>query len=1084
MPPGWQTDELAEEWIEEGEHNDASGRGVIQESSTHNAYLMQDSASSPLYSSTKIVGTMIVHPATTLKEGRLPLARRIGLLDNNIFSPLKLEAMFRPPDPPMTDTNDPQGLQQAPDIVDRRRFEFDKNDARNGFSFTFNQPVPPTPSAGKDIQQSKLRLFQFEYDAYTKEHLSALVDSIPVESSSKSTTPHQYSDFRDTSGCDVHRPAKRIKICIEDEGRRRKTNPPGKRSMNASQLLKRHIELARAPVPGRHDPHNSLVACRSTASSTINASESSRSLTADELALKLRQVALVSTDATEGRHDGIEISMPFSLPAKRNQPRFPSSATTITHIGPNELCPLPEQVGRMRFDAAAMKWVRRMGEESDDPFRDVESFKESPSPAIAGPGRPGKLIESPLEKEASLGVFISTGDAQRSANQVDQSIEDIAQGAFPQSTMGILPVAGTPMAVHFTSRPAPTPIRSALKATSTSTPLSGNAAGVNSSSTKQRCVSFSDGRFAGRIKGLHPGESEDESGESGFVPTLREETSLRPSFRTKRIADMLDELDGHSFEDDDDSTPCRPSAQQQLSKRESLLSSFISNGLSKALSRSEEEERSMRIKDATFLTECSFEVAHDRLLQCITDVQPFEPHWEKLTSIDLSGKALDSLARLKEFLPKLEELIIDDNKIGWLSGIPGGIRFLSAASNLLTSLTSYAHFGQLECLDISKNGVNSLLQLECLHRLRELKADHNEIVDLNGLVKLTRLRKLSLIANRLRHVDLSGTTWHDLEYLDLSRNRLETVKGLHTLSKVNFVNLDENAITRLDIGGIMSGLRCFRLSDNRLEGTLDVRQLVNVKILYADRNRLRGLIHTEKLKRLETLSLRYQGGNGLVVSAKDVRDVRRLYLSGNPMSEWFLDEPCYNLIYLELADCKLTRIPKEIGRVIPNVRVLNLNYNFVSELEGLEQLRRLKKVSMIGSHLRGTKGIVRAMRGMSELEMVDFRMNPCTVSWYVPLLAEESQKGNADADEEKDEWAGLDAKFRRGLPDELYAGRLVYRGMLMEGCERLKMIDGLRVSEGERDKARELLARVQQQDVTGTGGGGKGKGKQTGKHDR
>ncbi|KAG8813409.1 hypothetical protein FRC18_002475 [Serendipita sp. 400] len=127
------------------------------------------------------------------------------------------------------------------------------------------------------------------------------------------------------------------------------------------------------------------------------------------------------------------------------------------------------------------------------------------------------------------------------------------------------------------------------------------------------------------------------------------------------------------------------------------------------------------------------------------------------------------------------------------------------------------------------------------------------------------------------------------------------------------------------------------------------------------------------------------------------------------------------------------------------------------------------------------------MRGMSELEMVDFRMNPCTVSWYVPLLAEESQKGKADADEEKDEWAGLDAKFRRGLPDELYAGRLVYRGMLMEGCERLKMIDGLRVSEGERDKARELLARVQQQDVTGTGGGGgkgKGKGKQTGKHER
>lgn len=60
--------------------------------------------------------------------------------------------------------------------------------------------------------------------------------------------------------------------------------------------------------------------------------------------------------------------------------------------------------------------------------------------------------------------------------------------------------------------------------------------------------------------------------------------------------------------------------------------------------------------DATFLTECSFGVAHDNLVQLITDVQPFEPHWEELRSIDLSGKGADSVARLKEFLPKLDEI--------------------------------------------------------------------------------------------------------------------------------------------------------------------------------------------------------------------------------------------------------------------------------------------------------------------------------------------------------------------------------------------------------------------------------------------
>lgn len=60
--------------------------------------------------------------------------------------------------------------------------------------------------------------------------------------------------------------------------------------------------------------------------------------------------------------------------------------------------------------------------------------------------------------------------------------------------------------------------------------------------------------------------------------------------------------------------------------------------------------------NATFLTECSFGIAHDRLVQCITDAQTFEPHWENLLSIDLSGKQLDSVARLKEFLPSLDTL--------------------------------------------------------------------------------------------------------------------------------------------------------------------------------------------------------------------------------------------------------------------------------------------------------------------------------------------------------------------------------------------------------------------------------------------
>lgn len=62
--------------------------------------------------------------------------------------------------------------------------------------------------------------------------------------------------------------------------------------------------------------------------------------------------------------------------------------------------------------------------------------------------------------------------------------------------------------------------------------------------------------------------------------------------------------------------------------------------------------------NATFLTECSFGVSADKLVQVITDIVPFEPHWEGLASIDLSSRNLESVTRLKEFLPRLGTLLV------------------------------------------------------------------------------------------------------------------------------------------------------------------------------------------------------------------------------------------------------------------------------------------------------------------------------------------------------------------------------------------------------------------------------------------
>lgn len=95
-------------------------------------------------------------------------------------------------------------------------------------------------------------------------------------------------------------------------------------------------------------------------------------------------------------------------------------------------------------------------------------------------------------------------------------------------------------------------------------------------------------------------------------------------------------------------------------------------------------------------------------------------------------------------------------------------------------------------------------------------------------------------------------------------------------------------------------------------------------------------------------------------------------------------------------------------------------------------------------------------------------MNPCTLGWYLPLLVRDvpgalqpseggGAKPNSNGGGKDLGWRDLDAKFRRDLPDASYIGRLAYRGLVMRACPRIRMLDGVDVTEKERVKASHLL---------------------------
>nr|VWO99702.1 Histidine kinase 1 [Ganoderma boninense] len=225
--------------------------------------------------------------------------------------------------------------------------------------------------------------------------------------------------------------------------------------------------------------------------------------------------------------------------------------------------------------------------------------------------------------------------------------------------------------------PAP---RSVLKSAS-ATPMSAlkdpNRAHMRTPANKsghRRSVSFSDGKREGPIVGIGRNAPTPEGSaigeeDSPLASSSRNEdkhnAALVPSARSKRIAEMLGDLESTDLEEDSPSkvsTSSRPIADELYplqQRRSSAGPRAPSDGHTSrhvfTASRST-PNLSRAGGNATFLTECSFGVAHDRLVQVITDVQPFEPYWEELTSIDLSNRNLDSTARLKEFLPRLDSL--------------------------------------------------------------------------------------------------------------------------------------------------------------------------------------------------------------------------------------------------------------------------------------------------------------------------------------------------------------------------------------------------------------------------------------------
>ncbi|KAA8899943.1 hypothetical protein FN846DRAFT_892298 [Sphaerosporella brunnea] len=454
---------------------------------------------------------------------------------------------------------------------------------------------------------------------------------------------------------------------------------------------------------------------------------------------------------------------------------------------------------------------------------------------------------------------------------------------------------------------------------------------------------------------------------------------------------------------------------------------------------------------STKAVEASFTIAQQNLVKHLTDVEPYDPYWDFIKCLKLSERKLETLHSLNEWCPRISELDVSNNLLGQLSGVPESVLSLNVQRNCLSNVTFFGHLMNLQYLDISGNGLESLEALRVCQHLREIKADDNMLTSIDGVFSISGLMSLRCRRNRLETVDLSYAELKRLTELDLRGNQIALITGIECLPSLVHLNLDQNRLLSLPLtpGTKLESIRSLKLTQNRFT-TFDVTPFPNLRVFYMDNNRLSHVGGLTRAKSLDAVSFRDQETESGTFDLDVPRmfEARKVYLSANPIGTLDLHASFLNLHFLELAGAHLRSLPKDIANQIPNVRVLNLNSNALSDLRPLAGLSRLVKLCAAGNRINNIKRLQRTLSKLRGIKIVDFRNNPVTLGFYPPITTvvksvvgnEEYAKdpyevGEADVDNDEAHVPRLDLGTR--------CERRRYWLVVGGACKKIKEVDGL-----------------------------------------
>lgn len=266
-------------------------------------------------------------------------------------------------------------------------------------------------------------------------------------------------------------------------------------------------------------------------------------------------------------------------------------------------------------------------------------------------------------------------------------------------------------------------------------------------------------------------------------------------------------------------------------------------------------------------------------------------------------------------------------------------------------------------------------------------------------------------------------------------------------------------------------LEVFNISRNRIR-TIDVTQMPNLRTLNMDKNSISHIQGLNHVKRLESLFWREQslitGSSFAEIQYQDCHNVQNLFLSNNVLSSFAPSTRFLNLRNLELASTGLISLPTDFGYKLPNLQILNLNYNALRDLRPLLGIASLRNLFAAGNRISRLRQTATVLEHLGEdLVEVDVRRNPLTVGFYTPqdsTSAPEQQIAVQDHNQVRESRAEeraevghtkayllplvnreTDTLSRARLDEDTKLRRRVYDMLMVSGCAGLALLDGMEV---------------------------------------